>query len=220
MSLVGPNFFEALARFLASLPMALLITCIVTVGAVIVAIGVGLFFALLRAAAIPYVSKMAALVVYIGRCIPLPPLQFLIYFTLLELFRMDAILSGIIAVGLFNAAPMAEIFRSGIAAVPKGHLEAAAALGMSAVTCRRRVIIPIAIRTMLPPIGQMVVSTLISSAFVSQIGVKDITGMGRNIINDLFASELWLVVAFTYFIIAFPMSRILTWLERRLTIVS
>jgi polar amino acid transport system permease protein len=220
MAIIGPNFAEALHRFLLRLPHALLTTCLVTAGAVAVAILVGLVLALLRASRTPGVSPLAAALVYIGRCIPLPPLQFLVYFTLLALVRLPAIYSGMLAVGLFYAAPMAELFRSGIGSVPPGQIEAAMALGVRPSHIRRRVVIPIALRVMLPALGQMVVGILISSSFVSQIGVEDITGMGRNIINDLFSTELWLVVAFTYFVIAFPLSRLLSWLERRVTIAT
>jgi ABC-type amino acid transport system permease subunit len=69
---------------------------------------------------------------------------------------------------------------------------------------------------MLPAIGQLTVGTLLSSAFVALIGAKDMTGMARNIIFAYFSSELYLVLAVTYFIIAFPMSRALTAVERRM----
>jgi polar amino acid transport system permease protein len=220
MAIIGPNFAEALDRFLLRLPHALLTTCLVTLGAAIVAIILGLALALLRSSRVPIISPAAAAVVYLGRCVPLPPLQFLIYFTMLALLHLGAIYSGMLAVGLFYAAPMAELFRSGIGSVPSGQIEAAAALGLGSSLIHRRVVIPIAMRIMLPAVGQMVVGILISSSFVSQIGVEDITGMGRNIINDLFSTELWLVVAFAYFVIAFPLSRALTWLERRMAIVG
>jgi polar amino acid transport system permease protein len=216
----GPNFAQALHLFLTRLPGALLTTCIVTAGAVVVAVGTGVILALLRASRSRSIAMPAAALIYIGRCIPLPPLQFLIYFSLLSAFRLDSIYAGMLAVGLYYVAPMGELFRSGIGSVPPGQIEAAFALGMDGGRVRRRIVIPIALRIMLPAIGQLVVGILISSSFVSQIGAKDLTGMARNIINDLFTPELWLVVAFVYFAIAFPLSRVLSWLERRMAVAT
>jgi ABC-type amino acid transport system permease subunit len=56
---------------------------------------------------------------------------------------------------------------------------------------------------------------MLSTSIGSQIGTRDITGLARPIINDFFATQLWLVVAVLYFAMAFPLSRVLTWLERR-----
>ena len=80
------------------------------------------------------------------------------------------------------------------------------------------VVVPVATRVMLPAIGQLIVGMLLNSAYVSQIGARDITGVARNIINSMFTTEIWLVVALTYFLIAFPVSRFLSWLERRLAL--
>jgi polar amino acid transport system permease protein len=69
---------------------------------------------------------------------------------------------------------------------------------------------------MLPAIGAQIVVTLLNSSFVAVIGGKDLTGMSRNIIYSYFTSELWFIVAATYFVVSYPMSRALSWLERRL----
>lgn len=95
-------------------------------------------------------------------------------------------------------------------------IEAGRALGMSRTLSYRRIILPIATRIMLPSIGQITVGALLSSAFVAIIGARDMTGMTRNIIFTYFSTELYLVLAVTYFIIAFPLSRALTALERRM----
>ena len=105
---------------------------------------------------------------------------------------------GAIAIGILLTPFMSEIYRSGIQSVRRGYAEAGEALGMSQMTVRRRIIMPIALRLMLPAIGAQVVATLLNSSFVAIIGGKDLTGMSRNIIYSYFTSELWLVVAFTY----------------------
>jgi ABC-type amino acid transport system permease subunit len=210
-----PNFAEALYLYAQRLPTALLVTCVVTAGAVAVALSLGLLLAAGRRAG-TIVAGLSFAVVSVGRCIPLPPLQFLVYFTLLSMMPIEPIYAGMLAIGLQFAPYMAELFRSGIAAVPPGQVEAAYALGMARIVVGRRVILPIGLRIMIPAIGQMIVGMLINSAFVSQIGAKDVTGMARNIINAMFTTELWVVVALTYFVIAFPISRALSWLERKM----
>jgi ABC-type amino acid transport system permease subunit len=91
---------------------------------------------------------------------------------------------------------------------------------MSRITVQRRVVIPQAVRTMLPVIGQFTVGTLINSSFVSAIGGQELTGTARDVIDLNFATGLWWVLAATYFIIAFPLSRLLALWEKRLQLVS
>ena len=181
---------------------------------------VGLLLALMRVSKSIYLSYPAGILIYIGRCVPLPPLQLLVYLGITTYILMEPKYAGVIAIGLFTIPYMAELFRSGIQDVSIGMKEAGTSLGMSKWILAKRVIIPVAVRTMLPAIGQLMVGTMINSAFVSQIGAKDITGMARNIINAFFSTELWIVVAVTYFLIAYPLSRALNWLENRIAIVQ
>jgi len=215
-----PNFPISLVKYFSSLPKALLLTLEVTVGATIIALLIGLLLAVMRVSKSIYLSYPAGIIIYIGRCIPLPPLQLLVYLGITTYILMEPKYAGMIAVGLFTIPYMAELFRSGIQDVSIGMKEAGTSLGMSKLILAQRIIVPVAIRTMLPAIGQLMVGTMINSAFVSQIGARDITGMARNIINAFFSTELWLVVAVTYFVIAFPLSRAINWLERRIAIVQ
>jgi His/Glu/Gln/Arg/opine family amino acid ABC transporter permease subunit len=214
---MDPGFVQALRVYADRLPGAALVSLEVTAGALVVSFMLGMSLALFRRSANVGLSTAAAGIITASRCLPLPPLQFVIYFGILYFARIDGRLAGILAIGLFSAGYMAELFRSGINSVPLGQIEAARALGMSEGSVRRRLIIPVAIRIMLPAIGQLTVGMLLQSAFVSQIGVRDITGMARNIINDTFIMQLWVVLALTYFCVAFPISRALGLLERWLT---
>ena len=215
-----PNFPISLVKYFSSLPKALLVTIEVTIGATIIALLIGLLLALMRVSKSKYLSYPAGILIYIGRCVPLPPLQLLVYLGITTYILMEPKIAGIIAIGLFTIPYMAELFRSGIQDVSIGMREAGTSLGMSKWVLAKRVIVPVAVRTMLPAIGQLMVGTMINSAFVSQIGAKDITGMARNIINAFFSTELWIVVAVTYFLIAYPLSRALNWLENRIAIVQ
>jgi ABC-type amino acid transport system permease subunit len=73
---------------------------------------------------------------------------------------------------------------------------------------------------MFPAFGQLVVGLMLSTSIASQIGSKDVTGLARPIINGFFATQLWVVVAAVYFLVAFPISRALNWIERHTAIVQ
>jgi polar amino acid transport system permease protein len=152
------------------------------------------------------------------RTIPAPPFLLLVYFGwIASIGPVEPAVIGAIAIGVLLTPYMSEIYRSGIQSVRSGQVEAGFALGMSQGMVRRRIILPIAMRLLLPAIGTQIVVTLLNSSFVAIMGGKDLTGMSRNLIYSYFTSELWFVVAATYFIVAYPMSRAFAWLERRLS---
>jgi His/Glu/Gln/Arg/opine family amino acid ABC transporter permease subunit len=217
----NPNFVPAITLYFQRLPAAFLVTLTVTGGAVGIGMALGLLLALAYLSPSRWLSGPAQAIIYVFRATPVPPFLYLIYFGTLTLFYpIEPEYAGMIGLGILLAPPMAELFRSGIQSVRTGLIEAGRALGMSRTLSYRRIILPIATRTMLPAIGQLTVGALLSSAFVAIIGAKDMTGMSRNVIFTYFSSELYLVLAATYFVIAFPISRALTALERRMQAYS
>jgi len=210
------NFRQAVALYFERLPDAALVTLYVTIGAVAIGMSLGVPLVLARLSSRRWLSRTAAMVISVLRTIPVPPFLYLIYFGAISIYAVEPAVCGMVALGILITPYMAEIYRSGILGVRSGQIEAAIALGMSDAQVRRRVVFPIALRLMLPAIGAQVIATLLNSSFVAIMGGKDITGMSRNIIYALFANELYFVVALTYLVISYPMSRGLTWLERRL----
>jgi polar amino acid transport system permease protein len=210
------NFRQAVALYFERLPDAALVTLYVTIGAVAIGMSLGVPLVLARLSSRRWLSRTAAMVISVLRTIPVPPFLYLIYFGAISIYAVEPSVCGMVALGILITPYMAEIYRSGILGVRTGQIEAAIALGMSDAQVRRRVVFPIALRLMLPAIGAQVIATLLNSSFVAIMGGKDITGMSRNIIYALFANELYFVVALTYLVISYPMSRGLTWLERRL----
>jgi polar amino acid transport system permease protein len=204
-----------LQLYLEKLPGGLLVTIEVTIGSLLIGIILGLLLALLRLAPSRAVAALAQWLVVIGRSLPVPPVLLLVYFALLSISPVAPEEAGLLALGLLLAPYAAELFRSGIQTVPAGYVEAAYALGMSAWTVHRRVVLPIALRVMLPALGQLAIANMLTTAFISQIGGRDITGIGRNIINAYFATWMWLLIAVTYFALAWPLSRLFAWYERR-----
>jgi polar amino acid transport system permease protein len=212
----NPNFHEAITLYLQRLPHAALTSILITVGAIAIGIVCGVLLALAQVSSARPLATAARLIVAVGRCIPVPPFLYLIYFSFLALvFPIDATQAGMLALGLLLAPYMAELFRSGIQSVSRGQIEAGLSMGMSTGLVNRRIILPQALKIMLPAIGTMAIGTLLNSAFAAVIGARDITGMARNIVNSLFTFELYFIVAGTYFLIAYPASRALAAAERR-----
>lgn len=124
---------------------------------------------------------------------------------------------AIIALMLAYAAFLAEIFRAGIQAVDKGQVEAAKALGLSRLQRFRLIVMPQAIRTILPPYGNDFISMVKDSSLVSVLGVVDVTQMGKVYASGSFRFfETYSIVAYVYLILTISLSLGLRWLERRL----
>lgn len=211
------NFKQAWQLYWQRLPDAAWVTVYVTAIAVAVGMILGLFLVFARMSPSRLLARPAEAITSILRTIPAPPFLYLLYFGTIINFRpVEPSIIGAIAIGILLTPFMSEIYRSGIQSVRKGYIEAGQALGMSGALVRRRIILPIALRLLLPAIGAQIVVTLLNSSFVAVIGGKDLTGMSRNIIYSYFTSELWFVVALTYFVVSYPMSRAIAWLERRL----
>jgi polar amino acid transport system permease protein len=211
------NFRQAWGLYWQRLPDAAWVTIYVTVIAVAVGMVLGLILVFARLSPSRWSARTAEMVTSVLRTIPAPPFLYLLYFgSIINIGPVEPSVVGAVAIGILLTPFMSEIYRSGIQSVRRGYLEAGSALGMSDGLVRRRIILPIALRLMLPAIGAQVVVTLLNSSFVAVIGGKDLTGMSRNIIYSYFTSELWFIVAATYFVVSYPMSRALTWLERRL----
>ena len=202
--------------YVERLPDGLLNTALLTLGAVLIAVVQGAILAAARTSKSRGLSAAAGALIDIGRAIPTFVLLFLIYFGLLS-YRLpiSTFHTAMLALGIHAGFYVAEIFRSGIQSVPRGVVEAASALGMSGSVIAWRVISPISIRIMMPLLAQIVVGTLLGSSIASLIGVREITNNSRNIIDAYFATPLWVAVALTYFLLAFPLSRAFGRIEQR-----
>jgi polar amino acid transport system permease protein len=135
----------------------------------------------------------------------------------LQLRDVDNTFRVIVALTVAYSAFVAEIFRAGIESIDRGQTEAARALGMTQWQALRTVILPQAIRNVLPPLGNDFIAMLKDSSLVSALGVNDITQLGR-----LYAASTYLtfqtynVVAFLYLTMTLILSILVKMLERRL----
>lgn len=130
---------------------------------------------------------------------------------------LSAFASAIIAIALNSAAYVSEIVRAGIEAVDKGQLEAARSLGMTKGTAMRLIIIPQAIRNILPAIGNEFVTIIKESSMASVIGVSELMFAAKVVTGAVYLSlEPLMVAAVFYFILTFTLGQIMSYIERRL----
>jgi len=142
-----------------------------------------------------------------------------IYYALPQLLGVDLapMLAAVLALTLNSAAYVAEIFRAGIASVDAGQEEAARALGMGRAQVMRYVILPQAVRNVLPPLTNEGIALLKDSSLVSIIGMAELTRAGQELASQLAAPlAVWPLVALFYLLATLPLTRLASALEKRL----
>lgn len=181
-----------------------------------VAIMAGLGAALLRLSVWPVGRGIAHL--YIG-CIRNTPLLlqlFVVYFLVSPVFHLGPFGSATLALGLFEGAYMAEVFRAGVLAVPRAQWEAAISLGFGTVAAFRLILLPQAVRALLPSFINQLVSLIKDTSLVSAIAVGDLTMRAQETIADTFlAFEIWILVAALYLLLTLCVVLPASWLEHR-----
>jgi polar amino acid transport system permease protein len=203
--------------FLGPLLKGLLVTLQISAVALVLTVVIGLGAALLRLS-----GSIAGRWIVVGyveaiRNTPLLVQLYLVYFILAPILGLERFWAGVLCLAVFEGAFAAEIFRGGIMAVRKGQWESAWALGLTRGQAYRFVVLPQALRVILPPLAGLAVSLVKHSAIVSVIAVFDLTNEGRNVISDTFLTfEIWLTVAALYLCVTVLLSLGVGLLERRL----
>jgi len=114
------------------------------------------------------------------------------------------------------AAYMSEIYRAGIQSIPKGQMEAARSLGMSYVQAMRYVVLPQAIRVILPPVGNEFIALLKDSSLVSAVTITDLSRRGREFASTNYIPiQTYIMVALLYLVLTLVSARIVGWIERK-----
>ncbi|EGO62305.1 amino acid ABC transporter permease [Acetonema longum] len=213
------NFdFDLVVR---SFPLLLLgagITLKITALSVGFGLLIGMFVGMARLAKSAVVRIPASIYVHFLRGTPLLVQIFLIYFAIPIVMgtRVDPFVAAVTACSINSGAYVAEIFRAGIQSIDKGQMEAGRSLGMNWVQTMRYIILPQALKRILPPLGNEFIAMLKDSSLVSAIGFEELTRRGQLIIARTYGSfEIWLSVAFIYLIMTFTISRLVDYLERR-----
>ena len=138
---------------------------------------------------------------------PLVVQIYLIYFVIGPILGLGRFASAVMALSLFEGSYMSEIFRAGIVSLHKGQWEAAHSLGLSTFDTYRDVILPQAIRRILPPLTGEVISLIKNTSLVSLVSLSDLALQARVIAADTFLTfEIWFTTALIYLAITVPLS--------------
>ncbi len=196
-------------------------TIIITLGALLIGVIIGTVIAVIKYTAddnavMKVFSKIADIYVTVIRGVPVVVLLLIFYFIILS--RADGIAVGILTFGINSGAYMAELIRSGINAVSPGQMEAGRSLGMSRMQAMKRIVLPQALRYILPAIGNELIALLKETAVAGYVAVVDLTRAGNLVRNNTYdAVNPLVIVALTYLVMVVALSYFLKKFERRLS---
>ncbi|HVQ75607.1 MAG TPA: amino acid ABC transporter permease [Candidatus Binatia bacterium] len=188
--------------------------------AIVLGFVLGVFVGLGRLAPQPWIRLPATLYVEFFRGVPLVMVIFWMWFILPVALGTGIPEFGVAlaAFVIFEAAYLAEIVRAGIQSVPRGQVEAATALGLGERQTMRQVILPQALRNMLPSLMNQFIVLFKDTSLASIIGFMDLTKAAQVVNNrEIRPFELYLFIAVVYWICTYSMSRYARYLERRLS---
>jgi polar amino acid transport system permease protein len=195
------------------------ITLQISLISLIFALIIGLLTAVFRLSNSFVARWLAIIYLETSRNTPLLIQIFFIYFVLGPMLGIERMFAAILALSLFEGAYASEIFRSGIQSVDRGQIEAAESLGLTTFNTYRHIIIPQAIRTVLPPLTSQAISLIKDSALVSTIAIYDLTMQGQALIAESYLTfEIWFTVAAIYLSITLFLSFIVGIMEKRLSL--
>jgi polar amino acid transport system permease protein len=178
----------------------------------------GLMAALCRLSNLFSLRALARLYLELIRNTPLLVQLFFIYFVLSPAMGFSRFAAAVVTLGLFEGAYASEIIRAGITAIPKGQWEAAISQGLGRYHTYRHIILPQAVRIMLPPLTSQMISLIKDSALVSTIAVYDLTMKGQEIMAETYlVFEIWLAIAAIYLAITLTLSMVTHAMEKKLS---
>lgn len=205
-------------------------TMLLSISGTIVGFAIGLLVGVVRSIPMPdkknalwwllkIVNTLIGVYVEVFRCTPMIVQAMVIYYGIAMLtgFEVDRLLAGFIIISINTGAYMAEIVRGGIMSIDQGQFEAAHAIGMTHWQTMVHVIIPQAVRNILPATGNEFVINIKDSSVLMVITVTELFYYGKIIITlNYRAFETYLVIAAIYFVLTFSITRLLRFIERRL----
>ncbi len=213
----GSLLLTAMGRTLLLALLGLFFACII-----------GLLFGMLSVVKNRACNVAAQIFVDVIRGVPMIVLAFFVYFGVPYLFNtmiggfnvtLSALQAGTICLALNCGAYMSEIIRAGIQSVDIGQMEAARSLGLSYFVSMRKVVLPQAIRTMIPSIINQFIITLKDTSILSVIGFPELVNTAKNVqANTFMAFQTWAIVGIMYLIVITILSRSAKMVERRLNV--
>ena len=195
-------------------------TLIIAFFSVLLGVIGGTFFALMKISKSFILNAIASTYIEIIRGTPLLVQLYIIFYGLPYIgVDFPDMIAGIFAMGINSSAYVAEIIRGGINSVDKGQMEAARSLGMSHNTAMISIIIPQAVKTIIPVLGNEFIVIIKESSIVSVIGIQELSYNADTVRGNIFKSfEPLLVSAFIYFVMTFTLSKFMKRVEERMNI--
>jgi polar amino acid transport system permease protein len=212
------------------LMQGLWLTLKVSIIAIIFGIFIGLFTGLARISSNPALKWSAITYIEMIRGSPLLVQIFIWYFVLGTLLnnllanqgipQIPPLWFGVAALACFTGAYVAEMVRAGIQSIHRGQTEAARSLGMTYFKSMQHIILPQALRRILPPLAGQFISLIKDSSLLGIIAIRELTKATREVVTtSLQPFELWFVCALLYLVLTFSLSMLLQYLERRQLVV-
>ncbi len=212
--------FGFLLRYTHLFVVGVEVTVAYTVGTVLLGLVLGLLIGLGRLSRSRLVNIPLVALIEVFRCTPLLVQIIWFYYALPVIvnIQIPAVVAATLVLSLYTAAFYAEIFRGGIASIERGQWDAARAVGLRRWHVMRLVVLPQAVRRMVPPFLNQSIIQLKNTSLVSTIAVPDLLYQGTLITGDTFRPlEVYTTVAVIYFALLFPLTRLVQWYEARLS---
>ena len=180
-------------------------TLMVSLIAVLIGILLGVAAAACRTSRVKVLSALATAYIEAIRNTPLLVQLWLFYFGLTQIgINLSALTCGVIALGINSGAYAAEIIRAGLEAVDQGILDAATSLGFTNGLILRKIKIPLAVRAVLPALGNNVIQCLLASSLLSVLGVNELTNQALRLSSKTYRTfESFIVIAVLYVVMTF-----------------
>ncbi|OAF05926.1 MULTISPECIES: amino acid ABC transporter permease [Bradyrhizobium] len=211
------GFWHDAVEFFPILLNGVALTIVVTIGSLLLSTVLGLVWAMMRVSGIGLLSGLSASLINVIRGIPIIVLLFYLYFVMPDLgVTLTALQAAILGLGIAYSAYQAENFRAGIEAIDKGQIEAAQSIGMGWWLTMRRVVLPQAVRIVLPPYGNVMIMMLKDSSQASTITVAELALQGKLIASSTFKNtSVFTLVALMYLTMSIPLILLVRHFEKR-----
>ena len=199
-------------------------TLLLTLLSLVFAMVIGMVFGLMNVGHNRVLNCIGTVYVDAVRGVPLIVLAYFIYFGVpagiqgigFSDFRLNALQAGTIALSMNCGAYMAVIIRAGIQSVDRGQMEAGRSLGLSYGATMALVVVPQAIKTMIPSIINQFIITLKDTSILSVIGFPELTNVGKTIMGNTFKNlETWAIIGVMYMVVIVTLSKVSKKIERR-----
>jgi polar amino acid transport system permease protein len=192
------------------------VTVLATLGAYAIGLIGGIFVAMARLSRSVPIRHLGDLYVEIIRGTPFLAQLFIAFFGIAPMFNIhNKYVVGIVALGIFAAAYIGEVIRAGIESIDRGQVEAGRSLGLSRAQTMRTIILPQALRRMIPPLTGEYIALTKESSLLFFIGVVELMAAGKQAGGDTYSTfEAYLLVAAFYLVITVPLSILARKLER------